>query len=123
MDYKSKIIGFGDIALDFLSEKMLILFNEDAPLELAELSVLHEKKELDSEIKVGDFISLGDNDYVVTAVGAEANDTFKMLGHCCLVFGGKDEVELPGQIQLKGEKLPELKQGDYIQIKFLGGHK
>ena len=75
MDYKSKIIGFGDIALDFLSEKMLILFNEDAPLELAELSVLHEKKELDSEIKVGDFMSLGDNDYVVTAVGAEANDT------------------------------------------------
>ena len=34
-----------------------------------------------------------------------------------ILYGGEDITKL------KGEKLPELKQGDYIQIKFLGGHK
>jgi len=123
MDYKSKVVGFGDIALDFLEEKMLILFNEDAPSELAELSVLHEKQEMPKDVSRGDIVSLGSDEYVVTAVGDEANETLKMLGHCCLVFHGKDEVELPGQIQLKGEKLPDLKQGDYIKIQFLGGNE
>ncbi|WP_290770713.1 PTS glucitol/sorbitol transporter subunit IIA [Anaerofustis sp.] len=123
MDYKSKITGFGDMALDFLNENMLILFNEDAPLELAELSVLHEKQEMANDVCVGDVISLGNDDYIVTAIGSEANDTLKTLGHCCLVFSGKDEVELPGQIQLKGEKLPDIKKEDYIKIKFLGGNR
>lgn len=123
MNYISKITGFGDMALDFLQENMLILFNDDAPVELAELSVLHEKQELTRDVCVGDIISLGEDDYLVTAVGSEAKETLKMLGHCCLVFGGKDSVELPGQIQLKGEKLPDLKVGDYIKIQFLGGNE
>lgn len=123
MNYKSKITGFGDMALEFLQENMLILFNDDAPIELAELSVLHEKQELTRDVCVGDIISLGDDDYIVTAIGDEAKETLKMLGHCCLVFGGMDQVELPGQVQLKGEKLPDLKQGDYIQIKFMGGNE
>ena len=29
-------------------------------------------------------------------------------------------THLPGQIQLKGEKLPDLTVGDYIKIQFLG---
>ena len=115
--YKSKITGFGEMALDFLDEEFLIIFNNNAPAELADLSVLHEKADVARDVKVGDKVKLGKYDYVVTAVGSEANDTLMLLGHASLVFKGADAVELPGQFMLKGDELPrDLKEGDYIII-------
>ncbi len=116
MVYKSEITHFGDIALDFLGDNMLILFNEGAPPELAELAVCHKKANLSREIRVGDKFSLGDNEYEVIDIGWEANDTFKMLGHCSLIFKDSGVADLPGQIVLKGESLPNLKIGDIIKI-------
>lgn len=118
MNYISKITGFGDMALDFLGENMLIVFNEGAPPELAEISVLHTKAEVEKDIEVGDEIILGDKTYTVSAIGGEANYTFKTMGHCCLMFNGKDETELPGQIELKGNGLPELKINDKFEINY-----
>ena len=48
MKYKYKIVGLGPDALAFLEDEdmnFIIIFNEDAPPELAELSVLHTKAE------------------------------------------------------------------------------
>ena len=52
MKYCSTITGWGPDALGFLEEEdcnFLILFNEDAPEELAEIAVLHTKAKLAAE--------------------------------------------------------------------------
>ncbi|RBP65385.1 PTS system glucitol/sorbitol-specific IIA component [Alkalibaculum bacchi] len=116
MKYNVKITGIGDIALDFLSENMIILFNDNAPAELAEISVLHEISELTGDVAVGDQVTICDEEYVVTAVGDEALHTLKKMGHCSLKFDGADTPSLPGTIHLKGEKNPTFEVGKYITI-------
>ena len=50
MKYDVTVTGLGDMALAFLDPAMemrfVILFNDDAPAELAELSILHTKGEM-----------------------------------------------------------------------------
>lgn len=118
MDYKSQVTGIGPMALDFLSENMVIIFNDNAPKELAEISILHSVIQVEKDIKVGDVIIIGSKDYIVTAVGDEANKTFRSLGHCTFKFTAKDEAELPGHIELSGDGLPDIKVGDMLEIIF-----
>ncbi|HWQ79337.1 MAG TPA: PTS glucitol/sorbitol transporter subunit IIA [Anaerovoracaceae bacterium] len=118
MDYKSQITGFGPLALDFLGEDMIIVFNDNAPSELAELSVLHRESPVDRDIRAGDVVIFGDYSYVVTAVGEEANRTFRTMGHCTFKFTGKEQTELPGHIELSGQELPVMKIGDLLEIIF-----
>lgn len=117
MKFRVKITDIGEIALDFLSEKMLIIFNNNAPAELAEISVLHEINELKEDVVTGDIVSIGKKEYLVTAVGYEANHTLKNLGHCTFKFNGLKKAELPGIIHLEGKETPEIRVGDYIVIK------
>lgn len=116
MSYKSTITKIGEMALDFLSSNIIILFNDNAPAELAEISVLHSIEPVHQDIKTGDILRIGSREYKVTAVGEEANQTFKTMGHCCIKFTGKAEVELPGQVEVKGDELPEIRVGDLLEI-------
>lgn len=91
MKYCSKITGWGPDALFFLEDpdaQFMIIFNEDAPPELAEISVLHTKSGIYTEPENGDTVLLGDKVFEVTAVGEEARHTLRDLGHCTLCFKG-----------------------------------
>lgn len=114
--YKSEITGFGKMALRFLDEEMLILFNDDAPEQFRDLAVLHSPAELEKDIEKGMTVTIGENSYVVTAIGEKANESIRSLGHCCFIFKGKDSVALPVQIMLKGECPPDPKEGDFITV-------
>jgi PTS system glucitol/sorbitol-specific IIA component len=116
MDYLSQITGIGPLALDFLEENILIVFNDNAPPELAELSVLHEPHPLERDIRTGDTVFFGAERYTVTAVGEEANRTFRSMGHCTFKFTGKSEVELPGHIELAGQARPDVRVGETLRI-------
>ena len=52
----------------------------------------------------------------MTAVGDEAMKTLRANGHCTIVFTGKDAVELPGQIMVKGDGVPRFMVGDVIRF-------
>lgn len=121
MKYQSKIVGLGPDALAFLDDKdtnFIIIFNEDAPQELADLCVLHTKSELKEIPIVGDTMKIGNKKYKISAVGTEAPDTLSQLGHCTLDFKGGNTAERPGCISLEGDKLaPEdLVAGAMIEI-------
>ncbi|MFZ7120390.1 MAG: PTS glucitol/sorbitol transporter subunit IIA [Eubacteriaceae bacterium] len=116
MKYQVTIRKIGEIALDFLSEDMLIIFNENAPAELAEISVLHTIGELNEDVKVGDMVVICNETYVVTAIGDEANHTLKTMGHCSLKFDGLNMPQLPGTIHLKGKINPNIIIGGNITI-------
>ena len=118
MDYRSQITGIGPMALDFLDEDILIVFNDNAPSELAELSILHRACPVDQDIRAGDAVLFGNDSYTVTAVGEEANKTFRSMGHCTFKFTGKAEADLPGHIELAGQAPSDVKVGDMLQILF-----
>ena len=122
MKYSSEITGFGPEAFEFLEPEIalnfVIIFNEDAPPELAELAILHKKEKLIAPPIKGDIITIGENVYTVTAVGDEVPQTLAELGHCTLAFGGGEEAFRPGCIMLDGPMLSKdsLKVGDRIEI-------
>ena len=88
MKFNATITGMGPEALVFLGPEMdpqfVVIFNEDAPPELAELSILHTKSEINETPAVGDMLKLGKKMYTITAVGDEAAHTIATLGHCTL---------------------------------------
>ena len=122
MKYDVTVTELGDMALAFLDPAMemrfVILFNDDAPAELAELAILHTKAELTEAPAPGDTMKIGEKTYKITAVGDEAIHTLKELGHCTLAFTADTEPYRPGCINLDGEIVTEadLANGTEIQI-------
>lgn len=119
--YNSTITGMGPDALYFLSEGMnfIVIFNENAPSDLAELCVLHTIEELKEDPVPGDILKICGKEFKITAVGSEAVHTLRGLGHCTINFGGGDEAERPGCIMVEGNTplLPEdFKAGETIEI-------
>ena len=106
MKYQATITGLGSCALDFLDEccNFIIIFNEDAPSELADISVLHTKSELKEDPKKGDTVRICGVEYTISDVGWEALNTLKELGHCTLSFKGLGIIELIGE-PIKAEQL------------------
>ena len=104
MKFNATITGMGPEALVFLGPEMdpqfVVIFNEDAPAELAELSILHTKSEVNETPAVGDMLKLGKKMYTITAVGDEAAHTIATLGHCTLTFSADSEPYRPGCIML-----------------------
>ena len=122
MKYDVTVTGLGDMALAFLDPAMemrfVILFNDDAPAELAELAILHTQYEMTEAPAPGDTMKIGEKTYKITAVGDEAIHTLKELGHCTLAFTADTEPYRPGCINLDGEIVTEadLADGTVIQI-------
>ena len=122
MKYDVTVTGLGDMALAFLDPAMemrfVILFNDDAPAELAELAILHTKGEMTEAPAPGDTMKIGEKTYRITAVGDEAIHTLKELGHCTLAFTADTEPYRPGCINLDGEIITEadVANGAVIQI-------
>lgn len=122
MKYSSEITGFGPEAFEFLEPELalnfVIIFNEDAPPELAELAILHKKADVIADPAKGDILMIGENVYTITAVGSKAPQTLRELGHCTLAFGGGEEAFRPGCIMLEGPMLSRdsVKVGDRIEI-------
>ncbi len=69
---------------------------------------------------IGDFVlpfmQTRESVILVTAVGDEAMKTLRENGHCTIVFTGKDAVEQPGQIMVKGDGVPRFMVGDVIRF-------
>lgn len=122
MKFRAKITGVGDEAFAFLEEELdlnfVIIFNDTAPEELADLAILHEAVTLQSVPEPGDILKLGKKLYKVTAVGTEVPHTLATLGHCTLAFGGGAEAYRPGCLMLEGDPITpaDIVIGDTIEI-------
>ena len=114
--YASIITKIGCMVKELLERGMMVMYYDNAPKELGDISVLHLKGNINKDVKVRDVIVLGKNRYTVTAVGGEANHTLRTMGHCTFCFSGADKTELPGQIELSGEKIPVVAVSDRFEI-------
>ena len=122
MKYDVKITGLGDMALEFLNPDMemqfVILFNDNAPPELAEMAILHTEGTLSADPAPGDTLKVGDKTYKITAVGDEAIHTLREMGHCTLAFSSDTTPYRPGCINLDGEIITkeDVADGTVLQI-------
>lgn len=106
MKFYCEITRWGEAALSFLEDpeaNFIIIFNNSAPAELAEISVLHTTANYNADPTVGDTLIICDKVFNITAIGDEVLHTLKELGHCTLSFKGGREPERPGCIMLDGE--------------------
>jgi glucitol/sorbitol PTS system EIIA component len=121
--YLTEVTKIGPEVVELLEEAgTLILFEEGAPPELAEMSVLHEHTERrDEPPEVGDTMVIGDREFRITAIGESAWKNMLQLGHASFKFNGAQEVELPGEICLEGagsENIVEsIQPGTRMEIK------
>ena len=122
MKFYCEITGQGAGALHFLddpSANFIIIFDNSAPAELAEFSVLHTNADYNEDPAPGDTMIICDKAFDITAIGNEALHTLKELGHCTLSFKGGTEPERPGCIMLTGDTpltAADFKMGATIEV-------
>lgn len=114
--YQATITAIGPLVSEFIDHNILVLFGETAPEELAEFSIIHDGKDMQGTLTVDDVVYLGEDGFVVLAVGEGANDNLKNLGHLILKFNGETEPEMPGDVCLEAKSLPTIEPGLEIRI-------
>ncbi len=98
------------------SENMMILFNENSPQELRDISVVHGGT-VEGEVEAGDVMELNGEAFAILFVGSKANETLQDLGHATFQFNGENSSDLPGTICLEKKGIPDLQVGQKIVIK------
>ena len=98
--YRTEITEIGPEVEEFIDTAgIMITFEDGAPPELAEISILHKHTEKREKPPVsGDKLVIGDQEFGITAVGEIAWKNMMELGHAVFKFNGADEAELPGEI-------------------------
>ncbi|MEI4964057.1 MULTISPECIES: PTS glucitol/sorbitol transporter subunit IIA [Aeromonas] len=115
--YCTQVTKVGEFAIDSLNENMMILFDDNAPADVADYCFIHPHVELKGEIKVeGDFV-LGQSRYPITAVGDVVNQNLGELGHITIRFDGATEAEYPGTVHVQGNCPTGLEVGTAIVFK------
>ncbi|MFC2314463.1 MAG: PTS glucitol/sorbitol transporter subunit IIA [Selenomonas massiliensis] len=106
MKFYCEVTSWGEESLLFLDDpnaNFIIVFNDNAPVELTDFSVLHTPANYNEDPAVGDTMMICDKAFTITAIGDEALHTLKELGHCTFSFKGGDTPERPGCIMLQGD--------------------
>ena len=111
---ESKITGMGSGALDFVEDKILILFSDQVGNGIEEYSVQITMPQPIRDIVPGDNLRFGTSEYKVTAIGSKAMETFRLLGHCTIHFDGRPVPVLPGVIHVEEKVLPEVVVGESV---------
>lgn len=114
--YHAQVTSVGDEAQIFLRSGILIIFDNKAPADLLEISVGHTKGELTAPVKVGDSVFVSGNEYKVTFVGSEANETLFSMGHATFRLNWDENDVLPGDIIVTGKYSFNPSAGDVILI-------
>lgn len=115
--YGTTVAELGSLVTAFMGEKMVILFNENAPAELRDYCVLHKGGELVDTVAAGDTLRYAGADFKVVFVGSEVQKNLKDLGHITIRFNGNAEGEsLEGSLYVEDAPIPHIQVGDTVEI-------
>ncbi|WP_019555320.1 PTS glucitol/sorbitol transporter subunit IIA [Propionispira raffinosivorans] len=115
--YKTKVVKLGSLVESFKSEKMMILFNENAPEELVDYCVLHDGNQLQGLVKIGDIFQINQRKYKIVFVGNQVQKNLQDLGHITLRFNNNQEGEsLEGSLYLEDLPIGAITLGDELTI-------
>ncbi|WP_231036234.1 PTS glucitol/sorbitol transporter subunit IIA [Pectinatus sottacetonis] len=115
--YSTTVSSLGPLVKDFITENLIILFNKNAPPELAEFCVLHEGNNLSDIIESGDILKIENNTYKIVYVGGQVQKNLQDLGHISLKFNNNaDKESLEGSIYLENKPIFCPSPGNKIKI-------
>ena len=114
--YENEIKALGESVSDFVGGNMFIIFGENAPEELREYCYLVSVNPVCGDIEPGQILKIDDNEYKITAVGAEAPRTLARLGHMTVNMSGRSNSILPGTLYTEHAEVPEMGVGTKIVI-------
>ncbi|MEK4746442.1 PTS glucitol/sorbitol transporter subunit IIA [Niallia sp. FSL W8-0177] len=114
--YENTINSIGSLATSFVEEKMIILFGEGAPKELAEFCYGIEVVGVKDRIKTGQKVMINNESYEITSVGEIVEQNLTSMGHITLRFNGATTPELPGTLYIEDKDMPVLEIGTKIRI-------
>jgi len=98
--YETKVLEIGSNAKDMLQTGLLILFNNSAPKDLKPYCLITQENRHEGKVKPGDTLAINKQDYIITAIGENANENLYDLGHVSLCFDGSETAKLPGHMHL-----------------------
>lgn len=113
--YQTRVMNSGKMVAVLLVERMIILFKDNAPEELADYCILHNENQLSDIIQEQDVLVIGDTEYKIRYVGEEVQRNLQNLGHITLRFDGSTEG-LGGSLYLEDKAVPQIHIGDRIAI-------
>ena len=114
--YDNKVKALGDAVDEFADANMFIIFGDGAPPELRDYCYLVDVNPINGEINPGQYLVIGKEEFLITAVGSEAPVTLKGLGHMTINMTGKEEAELPGTLYTEYADVPYIDVGTAIRI-------
>lgn len=117
MIYETTIKDIGTDAAAFESEKMVILFGDNAPAELVDFCYIIEINEIDGAITEENILVIDDTEYEITKVGAAVNKNLNDLGHITLKFDGSIEAEQSGTLYLEDKTIAPINTNTKIIVK------
>lgn len=114
--YQTTIKSIGKDAKAFEAEKMMILFGDNAPSELADFCYVIDLVSVDENIAAGDTLKLDDVSYQITSVGDAVRKNLNDLGHITLKFDGSTTAGQSGSLYLEEKEMADVKPGSTIRI-------
>ncbi len=114
--YESEVTAVGAQVETFLDHGLLILFADESPAELHDMSVRHTATVAEEGPQPGDTIVLGEHSMEVLAVGPVVGDNLLNLGHIDIKANGSTEAKLPGDATVPKQTLPMPSPGDAFRI-------
>ncbi|WP_339234399.1 PTS glucitol/sorbitol transporter subunit IIA [Oceanobacillus sp. FSL W7-1281] len=114
--YQTAIKSIGKDAKAFEAEKMMVLFGDNAPNELADFCYVIDLVPVDEDIAVGDTLKLDNVSYQITSVGDAVRKNLNDLGHITLKFDGSTTAGQSGSLYLEEKEIVDVKPGSTITI-------
>ncbi len=101
--YQSQFTRAGSLARDGFEDGMFITFAEnEATEDMADYCFLHSHGPLAQDFAPGDLFVFAGKRFPLTAIGNNALDNFRALGHVTVYFDGAETAKLPGTVHLLG---------------------
>ena len=101
--YQSQFTRAGSLAREGFDDGMFITCAEnEATDDMADYCFLHTHGQLTQDFTLGDLFVIGGKRFPLTAIGDNALDNFRALGHVTVYFDGAETAKLPGTVHLLG---------------------
>ncbi|MDO5662181.1 MAG: PTS glucitol/sorbitol transporter subunit IIA [Brachybacterium sp.] len=101
--WTAEITSIGPDATDMIDAGVLILFGEPVPPALADVSVVHRADaEPARDLAPGDTLRIGEAEFILEAVGEQASQNLRDLGHVVLYVDAAGQNLLPGAVHATG---------------------
>jgi PTS system glucitol/sorbitol-specific IIA component len=114
--YDTTVSAIGELVPAFREQGMLVFFGANAPEELHDFCILHHVTSHGDSLQAGDVVTIGDWSTTIIAVGGVASDNLMNLGHLNLKANGQTSPEMPGDVNIEVQELPEVEIGTRIVI-------